>query len=149
MRRREQDDVSLVWDMLDAAQKIQPFVAGKSFHDYSRDEMLQSAVERKLEIIGNRRTLAYPFSPVPCHLRSAALPLAESFGAVLSRMAASATIFAALTVARDVQTVVKMHTARKAVSTRNRVRTTFASFLYRQGPWARLACSRLTVADAR
>jgi len=50
--RREQDDMSLLWDMLDAAQKIQQFVAGKTFHDYSRDEVLQSAVERKLEIIG-------------------------------------------------------------------------------------------------
>jgi uncharacterized protein with HEPN domain len=50
--RREQDDLSLLWDMLDAAQKIQQFVAGKSFHDYSQDEVLQSAVERKLEIIG-------------------------------------------------------------------------------------------------
>jgi uncharacterized protein with HEPN domain len=50
--RREQDDVSLLWDMLDAAKKIRQFVADKSFHDYSRDEVLQSAVERKLEIIG-------------------------------------------------------------------------------------------------
>jgi len=50
--RREQDDVSLLWDMLDAAKKIQQFVAGKTLHEYSRDEVLQSAVERKLEIIG-------------------------------------------------------------------------------------------------
>jgi uncharacterized protein with HEPN domain len=50
--RREQDDTSLLWDMLDAAQKTQQFVAGKTFHDYSQDEVLQSAVERKLEIIG-------------------------------------------------------------------------------------------------
>ncbi len=50
--RREQDDRSLLWDMLDAAQKIQQFVAGKTFHDYSRDEVLQAAVERKIEIIG-------------------------------------------------------------------------------------------------
>ena len=50
--RREQDDMSLLWDMLDAAQKIQQFVAGKNFHEYSQDEVLQSAVERKLEIIG-------------------------------------------------------------------------------------------------
>jgi len=50
--RREQDERSLLWDMLDAAQKIQQFVAGKTFHDYSGNEVLQSAVERKLEIIG-------------------------------------------------------------------------------------------------
>jgi uncharacterized protein with HEPN domain len=50
--RREQDDLSLLWDMLDAARKIQQFVAGKNFHDYAQNEVLQSAVERKLEIIG-------------------------------------------------------------------------------------------------
>lgn len=50
--RREQDDASLLWDMLDAAAKIQQFIAGRSFDDYSRDEVLQAAVERKLEIIG-------------------------------------------------------------------------------------------------
>ncbi len=50
--RREPDDVSLLWDMLDAARKIQQFVAGKTYHEYSQDEVLQSAVERKLEIIG-------------------------------------------------------------------------------------------------
>ena len=61
--RREQDDASLLWDMLDAAQKIQQFVAGRSFHDYSRDEVLQSAVERKLEII---RILVTSCAPA-CH----------------------------------------------------------------------------------
>ena len=35
-----------------AARKIGQFVAGKSFRDYSQDEVLQAAVERKLEIIG-------------------------------------------------------------------------------------------------
>jgi len=50
--RREPDDLSLLWDMLDAARKVQEFVAGKTFHDYSRDEVLQAAVERKIEIIG-------------------------------------------------------------------------------------------------
>ena len=49
---RKREDASLLWDMLDAARKIRQFVAGKTFHDYSQDEILQSAVERKLEIIG-------------------------------------------------------------------------------------------------
>ncbi|MBN2132118.1 MAG: DUF86 domain-containing protein [Sedimentisphaerales bacterium] len=49
---RERDDASLLWDMLDAAGKVRQFVAGKTFHDYSRDEVLQAAVERKVEIIG-------------------------------------------------------------------------------------------------
>ncbi len=48
----ERDDASLLWDMLEAARKVRQFVAGKTLHDYSRDEVLQAAVERKLEIIG-------------------------------------------------------------------------------------------------
>ena len=49
---RERDVISLLWDMLEAARKIQHFIAGKTFHDYAQDEVLQAAVERKLEIIG-------------------------------------------------------------------------------------------------
>jgi len=49
---REHDDASLLWDMLEAARKVRQFVADKTFDDYSRDEVLQAAVERKLEIIG-------------------------------------------------------------------------------------------------
>ncbi len=48
----EQKDQSLLWDMQTAADKIRRFVAGKTFSDYERDEMLQSAVERQVEIIG-------------------------------------------------------------------------------------------------
>ena len=48
----ESDDMALVWDMLEAARKIQQFASGKSYHDYAGDELLQAAVERKLEIIG-------------------------------------------------------------------------------------------------
>ena len=58
----ERDDASLLWDMLDAARKVRQFVAGKTFHDYSRDEVLQAAVERKLEIIGEAaRSVSQPF----------------------------------------------------------------------------------------
>ena len=49
---RERDDASLLWDMLQAARKVRQFVAGKTFYDYGRDEVLQAAVERKLEIVG-------------------------------------------------------------------------------------------------
>jgi len=48
----ERDDASLLWDMLEAARKVSQFVAGKTFHEYAQDEILQAAVERKLEIIG-------------------------------------------------------------------------------------------------
>jgi uncharacterized protein with HEPN domain len=49
---REREDAALLWDMLDAARKIQHFISGKTFHEYSGDEVLQAAVERKLEVIG-------------------------------------------------------------------------------------------------
>ncbi len=49
---RDADDASLLWDMLEAARKVRQFVAGKTFHVYAQDEVLQAAVERKLEIIG-------------------------------------------------------------------------------------------------
>lgn len=39
-------------DILEAAKAIKGFVAGKSFKDYSADELLRSGVERKFEIIG-------------------------------------------------------------------------------------------------
>jgi uncharacterized protein with HEPN domain len=48
----DRDDDSFLWDMLDAARKIHQFVVGKSFAEYSHDELLQAGVERKLEIIG-------------------------------------------------------------------------------------------------
>jgi uncharacterized protein with HEPN domain len=39
-------------DIQDAASAIREFVRGKSFQDYSEDELLRSGVERKFEIIG-------------------------------------------------------------------------------------------------
>ena len=49
---REHENVSRLWDMLDAARKVRQFTANKTFHEYAQDEVLQAAVERKLEIIG-------------------------------------------------------------------------------------------------
>ena len=46
------DRRAYLWDMIEAARAIQTFVTGKNFSDYSRDDMLRSAVERQLEIIG-------------------------------------------------------------------------------------------------
>jgi uncharacterized protein with HEPN domain len=50
--RPDDQDLALLWDMLQAARKIEQFVAGKTFQQYSTDELVQAAVERKLEIIG-------------------------------------------------------------------------------------------------
>lgn len=46
------DDSVYLLDMLEAAWKIRGFVAGKSEAEYLQDELLQAAVERKIEIIG-------------------------------------------------------------------------------------------------
>src|SRR4030042_829971 len=50
--RPDDENLAFLGDMLQAARKIQQFVTGKSFHEYLTDELLQAAVERKLEIIG-------------------------------------------------------------------------------------------------
>src|SRR5690554_1908676 len=41
-----------LYDVREAALKIQRFTAGKDEQDYFRDELLQSATERQFEIIG-------------------------------------------------------------------------------------------------
>lgn len=48
----DDQDAGFLWDMLDAAQAVTDFVAGKSFQDYLDDRMLRGAVERHVEIIG-------------------------------------------------------------------------------------------------
>lgn len=48
----EKADIAFLWDMLDAAQAIQEFVAQQTFHHYLQDRMRRGAVERHLEIIG-------------------------------------------------------------------------------------------------
>ena len=41
-----------LFDMQRAAERVARFTAGKTFDDYERDELLRSAVERQLGIIG-------------------------------------------------------------------------------------------------
>ena len=45
-------DATSLWDMVEAIKKIQEFTVGITEDDYSENELLQSAVERKLEILG-------------------------------------------------------------------------------------------------
>ena len=45
-------DPAHLWDMLQAAEKVQKFLEGKTFEDFIQDDMRQAAVERNLEIIG-------------------------------------------------------------------------------------------------
>jgi uncharacterized protein with HEPN domain len=41
-----------LWDVREAAERINRFTSGRSFEDYLNDEMLRAAVERQFEIIG-------------------------------------------------------------------------------------------------
>jgi uncharacterized protein with HEPN domain len=45
-------DAAYLWDLIDAARQIVDFVHGERFFDYENNRMLQAAVERELEIIG-------------------------------------------------------------------------------------------------
>ncbi len=46
------ESAALVWDARRAAELIRSFVEGRTWPDYVDDPMLQSAVERQFEIIG-------------------------------------------------------------------------------------------------
>ncbi len=45
-------DPAHIWDMLDAARSVLFFVGNRTLEDYLEDSVLQAAVERKIEIIG-------------------------------------------------------------------------------------------------
>ena len=46
------DAKKYLWDVREAAERINRFTSDRSFDDYLRDEMLRAAVERQFEIIG-------------------------------------------------------------------------------------------------
>lgn len=48
----EHDPRAFLWDVRQAAQKVETFVQGRDLNDYLLDPMLRSAVERQFEIIG-------------------------------------------------------------------------------------------------
>jgi uncharacterized protein with HEPN domain len=41
-----------LFDIRQACERLLRFTSGKSLHDYNRDDMLRSAVERQFEIVG-------------------------------------------------------------------------------------------------
>lgn len=43
---------ALLWDVATAARRIQAFIGGKTWEQYSNDLLLRSAVERQFEIAG-------------------------------------------------------------------------------------------------
>lgn len=48
----ERDPKALLWDALAAARLVGSFAANADFERFDRDDMLRSAVERQLEILG-------------------------------------------------------------------------------------------------
>ncbi|MGB2924892.1 MAG: HepT-like ribonuclease domain-containing protein [Limnothrix sp.] len=45
-------NLAYLWDMYQASQKIQQFIQGLTWEDYCKNELVQSAVERQFEILG-------------------------------------------------------------------------------------------------
>ena len=58
------DPRAYLWDMRDAASAIQEFVAGMNSADYASSVLVQSAVERKFEIIGEALAQLAKLDPV-------------------------------------------------------------------------------------
>ncbi len=52
-----------LYDVLQAGQAIKKFVAGRSFEEYEKDELLRCAVERKFEIMGEALNRIYHDEP--------------------------------------------------------------------------------------
>ena len=46
------DARKLLWDAVRAAERVARFVHAKTFDEYQADELLRSAVERQLQVIG-------------------------------------------------------------------------------------------------
>lgn len=67
------DPRAFLWDVRQGADHIAAFVRGKTFEEFAREELLHSAVERQLEIIGEAlnqlATLAPDVAGHIAHLR--------------------------------------------------------------------------------
>lgn len=48
----DERDYAYLWDILEAARQIQRFITGISFINYGSNKLIQSAVERQLEVMG-------------------------------------------------------------------------------------------------
>ena len=55
-------DAAYLWDMLDAARRIQRYTVGLTLDEYLKSDMVQSAVERCFEVLGEAaRRVSDPF----------------------------------------------------------------------------------------
>lgn len=57
------DAAALIWDALAAAERVSRYTAGKNLCDYEADDMLRSAVERQLEIVGEALNKFHKIEP--------------------------------------------------------------------------------------
>ena len=70
----QRDPRAFLWDVRESAIAIQSFVAGMDASAYAANEMVQAAVERKFEIIGEALSQLAKLDPRTCftHCRTAA-----------------------------------------------------------------------------
>ncbi len=62
----DQRDAAYLLDMLQAAEKIERYIRGKTFGEFQRNEVLYDAVERNIEIMGEAaRRLSQTFKQNP------------------------------------------------------------------------------------
>ena len=59
----QREALKYLYDIQAASEKIQRFVADKSEDDYLTDDLLQSAVERQFEIIGEAMSKLHKIAP--------------------------------------------------------------------------------------
>ncbi len=72
----EERDLAYLWDILDASQKIRTYTADIQLADYYANRMLQLAIERLLEIVGEAsRRLSEP-----CRRRHPEVPWSSMIG---------------------------------------------------------------------
>lgn len=59
----QRDPRAYLWDVIEAAKAIQSFVAGMDLTKYTQNGLVQAAVERKFEIIGEALNQLSKISP--------------------------------------------------------------------------------------
>ena len=55
---------ALLWDALRAIERCRRFASGRTYEDYLADDMLSSAIERQLEIVGEALAAVRRFDPI-------------------------------------------------------------------------------------
>ena len=69
---KQPDDPTRAGNILDAAETVQRWIAGKSRADFDADDLIRSAVAYQLQIIGE--AAAHPFAALQFAVRGAIAP---------------------------------------------------------------------------